>query len=105
MQQTHELASYNSEPVMSQPGLDDCEQETAIYFSARSAKQGYVENSSNHSPIVRGLLQHVDYIPDEITAATGSLSVGEAITQSARSTGRSSHEASRLSLVEQEVGV
>jgi len=103
------LSEYNGEPIVTEPGLQDCEKESAFYFSERTTKQGYIQASSNHAPIVRGLLQDEDYIPDEIiaigeapnykvvstagrlptnclriTTATGSLSVGKIITQSAR---------------------
>jgi len=103
------LESYKGKPVINEPGLEDCERETAFYFSARDAKNGIIRVSSNHAPIVRGLLKHKDYVPEEITAikhnfrdkiiytagrlpmnclritsSTGSMSVGKVITQSAR---------------------
>ena len=103
------LKEYNGEPVITEPGLQDCEEETAIYFSARTTREGYAGVSSNQGPIARSLLKHRDFILEEIyaigsevhpkvvyvagrlpinciriTAATGSTSVRKIITQSAR---------------------
>jgi len=104
------LESYNGEPVITEPGLEDCEQETGFHFSARTAKEGCIQVTSNNAPIVRGLLVHRDYVPEEIrairidsapkviytagrlpmnclriTASSGSKSIGKIITKSARS--------------------
>jgi len=118
------LDGYSDEPVVAEPGLQSCEQETWISFFACDAKDGFIRVSSNHAPIVRGLLSHKDYIADEvvaigpecaprvvstegrlpinclrITSANGSTSVGKIITRAARKTmsqrpDRSSHETS-----------
>lgn len=105
----HSLKSYSGEPIVTEAGLEDCERETAFYFSARTAREGYIRVSSNQASIVRGLLQHREYIPEEISAtgselapqivytsgrlpmnclritpAKGSLSPGKIITRSAR---------------------
>ena len=104
-----QLDGYNGEPVVTEPGLRNCEQETWICFFACDAKDGFFRISSSQAPIVRGLLSHKDYIADEIgaigpedaprvvstqgrlpinclriTSAKGSMSVGKIITQSAR---------------------
>jgi len=62
------LTEYNGEPIVTEPGLEDCEQETAIYFSARTTAHGYTSVSSNQAPIVRGLLEHGGFVVEEIQA-------------------------------------
>lgn len=103
------IDAYRDEAVVTEPGLQDCEKESAIYFSARTLKESYVQVSSNQAPIVRSLLDHEAFTAKEvlatgttaaplavyvagrlptscirIAAAKSSSSIGKIITQSGR---------------------